>query len=145
MKSTTIKSTTLSILVLTLVALLFSTSDAFVQRTALQHRPAFVDSSTTRLRVIDSNIDSAVEAELCTTLAHVALDFTGLVSPSRSIMRLFTVIGRVFAISADYLPDHSIHTEEIFIQGFLLTLALRELLSDRFLGFNATESKGQEA
>jgi hypothetical protein len=80
-------------------------------------------------------LDPSIEAELCTTMAHVALDFTSLASPSRSLMRLFAVIGRVFAISADYLPDHSIHTEELMIQVFLLSLALRELFSDKLGAF----------
>jgi hypothetical protein len=73
-------------------------------------------------------LDPLIEAELCTTMAHVTMDFTSLASPSRSLMRRFSVIGRVFAISADYLPDHSIHTEELMIQVFLLSLALREEL-----------------
>jgi hypothetical protein len=79
--------------------------------------------------------DPLIEAELCTTMAHVTLDFTSLASQSssRSLMRRFSVIGRVFAISADYLPDHSIHTEELMIQVFLLSLALRELLGDKHL------------
>lgn len=85
--------------------------------------------------------DPLIEAELCTTMAHVALDFTSLASPSRSVIRLFAVIGRVFAISADYLPDHSIHTEELMIQIFLLSWALRELVSDK-IGALVT-SKGQ--
>lgn len=85
--------------------------------------------------------DPLIEAELCTTMAHVALDFTSIVSPSRSIMRLFAVIGRVFAISADYLPDHSIHTEELMIQIFLLSLALRELVSDK-IGEQLTAASG---
>lgn len=46
-------------------------------------------------------------------------------------MRHFAVLGRVFAITADYLvPDQSIHTEELMIQVFLLSMALRELFSD---------------
>lgn len=91
------------------------------------------------LGVAGSAIDPTVEAELCTTIAHVALDFTGLMSPSKGIMRLFAVIGRLFAISADYLPDHSIHTEELTIQIFLLALALRELLSERFGNATSTD------
>jgi hypothetical protein len=74
----------------------------------------------------------SVEAESLTVLAHVALDFSGFVmSPSRSLLRLFTVIGRVFAISADYVADQTIHTEELIIQLFLISVAIKELLSEK--------------
>lgn len=110
-------------------------SHGFVHRPSF-HRPQTVKGNpssftTTKLEALSESLDPTIEAELCTTMAHVALDFTGLVSPSRSIVRLLSVVGRLFAISADYLPDHSIHTEELMIQVFLLSLALRELFSDR--------------
>ena len=69
--------------------------------------------------------DPGVEAEVCSTMAHLALDFTGFLSPSRSLLRIVSVIGRLFAISADYLPDHNIHPEELIIQIVLLSFALR--------------------
>ena len=69
--------------------------------------------------------DPDVEAEVCSTIAHLALDFTCFLSPSRSIIRILSVMGRLFAISADYLPDHNIHPEELIIQVVLLSLALR--------------------
>jgi len=96
-----------------------------------------VPTTTTALSDMVSTgvFDPVIEAELCTTMAHFALDFTSLASPSRSLVRLFAVIGRVFAISADYLPDHSIHTEELMIQIFLLSWALRELVSDKVGAF----------
>ena len=100
-------------------------------------------STTTALSDMVSTVafDPLVEAELCTTMAHVALDFTSLASPSRSLIRLFAVIGRVFAISADYLPDHSIHTEELMIQIFLLSWALRELVSDKVGAFVTAQAQ----
>jgi hypothetical protein len=75
-------------------------------------------------------VDPSVEAESLTVLAHLALDFSGLMSPSRSLLRLFAVLGRVFAMSADYLYDHNIYTEELFIQMFLISVALKELFFD---------------
>jgi hypothetical protein len=78
-----------------------------------------------------ASIDPFLEAELFAGLAHVALDFTGFLSPSKSLIRLFSVVGRVFAISADYLPDHSIHTEELVIQIFLIGIAMKDLVYDK--------------
>jgi hypothetical protein len=78
-----------------------------------------------------ASIDPFLEAELLAGLAHVALDFTGFLSPSKSLIRLFSVVGRVFAISADYLPDHSIHTEELVIQVFLIGIAMKDLVYDK--------------
>lgn len=120
-------------------------SFAFVQQPAFRSSHPWRGPSnkvvTTKLEVSATDIDPSVEAELCTTIAHVALDFTGLMSPSKSIIRLFAVIGRLFAISADYIPDHSIHTEELTIQMFLLALATRELLAERVASAaNATSS-----
>jgi hypothetical protein len=77
------------------------------------------------------NLDPSLEAEVLTGMAHVTMDFTGILfTPSRSLLRLFTVFGRIFAISADYVVDHSIHAEELTIQLFLICVALREYLSD---------------
>jgi hypothetical protein len=125
-----------------LLLVLACTSHAFVQQQPAFRRGGLSSNVfTTKLEVSGSPIDPSVEAELCTTMAHMALDFTGLMSPSKSIIRLFAVIGRLLAISADYLPDHSIHSEEFIIQGFLLALALRELVSER-LGI-ATSKDGR--
>lgn len=76
-------------------------------------------------------VDPFFEAEILTDAAHVAMDFSGIVfSPSRSLLRLFTVLGRIFAISADYVVDHSVHTEELAIQLFLICVALKDYLHD---------------
>jgi len=125
-----------------------SACHGFVRRHAFHHLPSSKESYshevTTDLKAVEEPFDPMIEAELCSTMAHVALDFTGLLSPSKSIVRLFSVVGRVFAISADYLPDHSIHTEELIIQIFLLSLSLRELLTERVAGGNITsrDSRG---
>ena len=71
-----------------------------------------------------------VEAEVLTTMAHVTMDFTGLVSPSKTLLRYFAIIGRVFVITADYVTDHSIHPEELLIQLFLMGVAVREIIVD---------------
>lgn len=86
-----------------------------------------------------SAFDPYLEAESLTVMAHLALDFSGFVlSPSRSLFRLAAVLGRVFAISADYVVDHSIHTEELMIQLFLITMALKEFFYPAAAAANAT-------
>eukprot|EP00535_Pseudo-nitzschia_heimii_P002049 CAMPEP_0197181644 /NCGR_PEP_ID=MMETSP1423-20130617/5868_1 /TAXON_ID=476441 /ORGANISM="Pseudo-nitzschia heimii, Strain UNC1101" /LENGTH=107 /DNA_ID=CAMNT_0042631933 /DNA_START=149 /DNA_END=472 /DNA_ORIENTATION=- len=71
-----------------------------------------------------------VEVEVLTTMAHVTMDFTGLVNPSKTLLRYFAVLGRVFVISADYITDHSIHPEELMIQLFLMGIAVKEIIVD---------------
>lgn len=71
-----------------------------------------------------------IEAEVLTTMAHVTMDFGGFLNPSKNILRYFTVLGRVFVISADYIIDHSIHTEELMIQLILMVIAIREIIVD---------------
>jgi hypothetical protein len=68
-----------------------------------------------------------VEAELLGFMANVAFYFTGFVSPSKSMLRLFSVVGRILVIFADYLPDHSMHYEELAIQLVLLGIAMRDM------------------
>jgi hypothetical protein len=73
---------------------------------------------------------SDIEAEVLTTMAHVTMDFSGLVNPSKTLLRYSAVLGRIFVISADYIIDHSIHTEELMIQLFLIGIAVKEIIVD---------------
>ena len=68
-------------------------------------------------------------------MAHIALDLTPLGSEILSdgsackvLVRVSAIVGRLFVMLADYLPDHSLHPEELGIQLFLLGVALKELL-----------------
>ena len=61
-------------------------------------------------------------------MAHIALDLTPLGSASKVLVRVSAIVGRLFVMLADYLPDHSLHPEELGIQLFLLGVALKELL-----------------
>jgi hypothetical protein len=101
--------------------------------------PAFQRSSRVRREVVDpqkhfsldSMVDPSLEAESLTIMAHVVMDFSGFVmSPSRSLLRLFAVLGRIFSISADYVADHSIRTDELLIQLFLISVVLKDWLFD---------------
>ena len=80
-----------------------------------------------------------MEAEVLTTMAHVTMDFSGFVNPSKNLLRYSIVLGRVFAISADYIIDHSIHPEELMIQLFLMAIAIKEIIFDK--AANSSQTK----
>jgi len=67
--------------------------------------------------------DPLLEAELLNDFSHVALDLVTFFGPAKIAVRAAAVAGRIFAMAADYLPDHSMHPEEIAFQGFMLTAA----------------------
>jgi hypothetical protein len=75
--------------------------------------------------------DPLVGSQVLYGMAHLALDFAPnmMSSVSKAILRLTAVVGRLFVISADYLPDQSIHTEELLIQLFLIGMALKDLMT----------------
>ena len=75
--------------------------------------------------------DPDMEAEMLTTMAHFTMDFAGLVaSPSKSLLRSFAIVGRICVVSADYITDHSVHPEELMIQLFFLSIAIKEMVVD---------------
>ncbi|KAL3928482.1 MAG: hypothetical protein SGARI_005023 [Bacillariaceae sp.] len=95
--------------------------------------------STTTARHMTPDVDPSLEAESLTVMAHLALDFSGFViSPSRSLFRLAAVLGRVCAISADYVLDHNIHTEELMIQLFLISVAMKDFFFPANVPGNST-------
>ena len=81
--------------------------------------------STTFSTLLDPN----VEAEILTDISHVVLDFTSLWNWSKPLLKKTSVIGRVLVIFADYIPDHSIHPEELVIQLLMLGVAIKNLAS----------------
>ena len=70
------------------------------------------------------------ESQLLNDAAHVVMDFSGIFRPSKSTMRLFSIGGRLLGLLADYLPDHTIHVEEVLIQLFFIFMTGQELLED---------------
>mmetsp|Transcript_62524 Transcript_62524/g.69955 ORF Transcript_62524/g.69955 Transcript_62524/m.69955 type:complete len:94 (+) Transcript_62524:183-464(+) len=88
-----------------------------------------------------ATMSTDVEAEVLTAMAHLTMDFTALAKPSKNLIRLFVVIGRMLVISADYVADHSIHPEELLIQLFLMSVAIKDMivLSDKKDGMNNEE------
>jgi hypothetical protein len=68
-----------------------------------------------------------IEAEVLADVSH-ALDLSGFFSRCKSRLRLFSIVGRIFSIYADYLPDHTILPEELAVQLFFLGVSMREIM-----------------
>jgi hypothetical protein len=81
---------------------------------------------------IHSLMTPDVKAEVLTDMSHVMMDFSGFLTtgtPSKSMRRcFFVVVGRVLVLSADYLPDHTVHPEELAVQLFLLAVSVTDIL-----------------
>jgi hypothetical protein len=69
-----------------------------------------------------------IEAEVLTDMSHVVMDFSVFFSPSKPLLRLFSIVGRMLVIYADYLPDHAILPEELVVQLFLLGVSMRDIV-----------------
>jgi hypothetical protein len=74
-------------------------------------------------------LDPNMEEEVLTDMSHLALDFTSIMNSSKATLKKTSVIGRILVIFADYIPDHSIHPEELVYQLFLLGVAINNLAS----------------
>jgi len=61
--------------------------------------------------------------EILTDLSHVFLDLITLWGPNAVVVRLFAVIGRVFSVLADFVPDGAMNPEEVVFQGVMLAVA----------------------
>jgi hypothetical protein len=72
-------------------------------------------------------LDPNMEAEVFTDMSHLALDFTSVMNSSKALLKMTSVIGRMLVILADYIPDHSIHPEELVFQLFMLGVAIKNL------------------
>jgi len=75
-----------------------------------------------------ASYDPDIEAEVLVDVSHVIMDLPVFFRPSESLVRCFSVIGRILVIGADYLPDHTMHPEELAIQLFLLGISLKDVL-----------------
>mmetsp|Transcript_10970 Transcript_10970/g.12270 ORF Transcript_10970/g.12270 Transcript_10970/m.12270 type:complete len:327 (+) Transcript_10970:112-1092(+) len=82
-----------------------------------------IESQSTQLSSILPNIDPFIVAEILSDVAHIALDFTTFLSSATIAIRLFSVLGRLFLIASDYIPDHNIRADEFFFQFIMLGIA----------------------
>lgn len=69
------------------------------------------------------NTDPEVKAEVCANMAHVGLDLVGFASPAKILLRFSVLMGRVFAILSDYLPDQAMKPEELAFQLLMLGIS----------------------
>lgn len=77
--------------------------------------------------LVESTLQAAnqlMEAKLFTGMAHVTLDLAAFVSRGTAWLRLGAVMGRLFVLGADYLPDHSVNTDEFLFQVFMMSISL---------------------
>ena len=86
-------------------------------------------------------IDPVVEAELLTDMAHVALDFVTFFGPATVVIRLMAIIGRLFTIGADYVPDHAMNIEEVIFQAVMLGMASSGFIQSIMPAFLATSTQ----
>lgn len=105
------------------------------------HAAAAIKKPTTNT-LLSMIPDPDMEAEMLTTMAHFTMDFAGLVaSPSKSLLRSFAIVGRICVVSADYITDHSVHPEELMIQLFFLSIAIKEMVVDNNKNKPSSSSK----
>ncbi|GAX22387.1 hypothetical protein FisN_8Hh369 [Fistulifera solaris] len=82
--------------------------------------------------LIESTIQAAatqlMEAKLFTGMAHLTLDLAAFVSRGTAWLRLGAVMGRLFVIGADYIPDHSVNTDEFVFQVSMMSISLIGLI-----------------
>ena len=89
-----------------------------------------------------------IEAQVLTTMAHVTMDFPGMMKPTKTettptttttesaarvpsktvVLPFLLVVGRVMVIASDYILDHSIHPEELLIQLVLMSASMKDIL-----------------
>jgi len=63
------------------------------------------------------------EQEIFSGMAHLTLDIATLIARGTAILRLTTVVGRLFAMGADYIPDEIIQPEELVFQICMLMIS----------------------
>lgn len=92
-----------------------------------------MDSTTTATTTIVSSssmttsLDAAAvqEAHLLADLSHVGLDLATFLFAGTGVwvLRVVTVLGRLCAMAADYLPDHTIFPDELIYQVIMLSVS----------------------
>lgn len=78
-------------------------------------------------KLVTSNADPHLEAQVLTDVSHLGLDLATFLGPGVLAIRLLAVVGRLCSMAADYLPDHTMLPEEVIFQSFMLSVALYSL------------------
>lgn len=66
----------------------------------------------------------ALGSTLLTDVSHIGFDFVSFLSDKTEAVRLIILLGRVFFIMSDYLPDHQIEPDELLIQMYMLYMSI---------------------
>jgi len=61
-------------------------------------------------------------------MAHLTLDIATLIARGTVILRFMTVVGKLFAMGADYVSDATIQPEELIFQIFMLILSFKDFI-----------------
>jgi len=73
--------------------------------------------------VNDAMFDTQIQSEILSDLAHFALDFFTFLTPEMALLRGAALLGRIFSIYADYIPDHFIRSDEAMFQFVMLVVS----------------------
>eukprot|EP00546_Thalassionema_frauenfeldii_P008162 CAMPEP_0178912602 /NCGR_PEP_ID=MMETSP0786-20121207/10364_1 /TAXON_ID=186022 /ORGANISM="Thalassionema frauenfeldii, Strain CCMP 1798" /LENGTH=483 /DNA_ID=CAMNT_0020585223 /DNA_START=162 /DNA_END=1613 /DNA_ORIENTATION=+ len=70
------------------------------------------------------DVDPILESEVFSTAAHVSLDLGTFIVPVTPLsIQLLAVVGRLFCIASDYIPDHAMLPEEFAYQVSMLAIS----------------------
>ena len=87
-----------------------------------------IGGSVSQLLTLSENVndamqDTQIQSEILSDLAHIALDFFTFLTPEMALLRGAALLGRVFSIYADYIPDHFIRSDEAIFQFVMLVVS----------------------
>jgi len=90
---------------------------------------------------------NVVESALFGDLSHLALDFSiFMISPEQTaLLRLLSLIGRLFSLLSDYIPDHSMRPDELAFQTVMLGISsvlFTRSVTPRLIAFIPKQSVG---
>jgi len=97
---------------------------------ALRAVPLIESATTNILHRLDfSLMDPIIKSEVFSTAAHVSLDLgTFAVNVTPLSIQFLAVIGRLFCIASDYVPDHTMLPEEFAYQLSMLAISSTALV-----------------
>lgn len=93
----------------------------------------FVLSSLLPSDPVEMLHDPIVEAEVLTGFSHVAIDFAGFMIPgaTKYSLRIIVIIGRIFAISGDYVEHHSMYSQNLDINCLMIAIGLADMIKNK--------------
>ena len=111
-----------------------------LQLLSLAHGGAEIAQLASNFLTLDTS-STHMKAELLRDVSHVLTDITPLVGAPTLVFRLSMLIGRIFAMESDYLPDKLIIKDELLFQLPLLGLSANLAWSSTILFLKAVSTK----